>query len=302
MCSILGLGWEVLAIHEFDAPKVLGKARVRDVVVGHVEVAFVSPALAPRVADDEDFPSIVVAHSEHGMTSHHLVVDLRHAHPSVRCNSAHFEGSHHSEAERDGEALVQASLEAVQVALDLSVLLGLVGQGLLVGITGGLVGEGLLVVGPGGLIADAQLRERLDAITNVGAGVLVGSPLHRPLVVVDEQTAGNEILFALLHLGEVEGAADGIGSAAAEATLVVDRKVLRRAQIHLGRQVLQLVLREGQVLVTVIRQVTLPAHTPDSSHRKGDASLLHHEGFARSACLAAISHVDGWSGKENKKG
>src|SRR5207245_10012765 len=67
----------------------------------------------------------------------------------------------------------------------------------------------------------------LDPVAEHGAGVGIDGAFDDALVVVDEETRGDEDLReALFHLVELDGAAHGIGGATSQRTLVIDRGAL----------------------------------------------------------------------------
>ena len=76
----------------------------------------------------------------------------------------------------------------------------------------------------------------LDPVTEHGAGIDVDRAFDDALVVVDEETRGNEDLRELLfHLVELDGAGDGVGGAASQLALVVNGRAFC-SQVDLGRQ------------------------------------------------------------------
>src|SRR4029077_11997439 len=76
---------------------------------------------------------------------------------------------------------------------------------------------------------------RLDPVAENGAGVGVDGAFDDALVVIDEETRGNEDLRQLLfHLVELDGAANGIGSTTSQLALIVNGRALF-AQIDPGR-------------------------------------------------------------------
>ena len=75
------LGPRILdSLDEIDAPEVMRQVGVRDVLVGHVEIALVAPAFAPGVADDENLLEVVEAHGRNSVAAPDLVAGLRHHH------------------------------------------------------------------------------------------------------------------------------------------------------------------------------------------------------------------------------
>ena len=76
----------------------------------------------------------------------------------------------------------------------------------------------------------------LDPVANLRAADRVDRSFHGPLVVVDKEPRWREDLGELfLHLFEFQGAGDGIGRAAPQFALVVDRGAVR-AEIDARRQ------------------------------------------------------------------
>src|SRR5205809_5096761 len=72
-----------LALHHLsppDRPHVVGEIPVGEILVRHCEVALHSPGRAPRVARDEAPLRVVVAYSEHGVTTGHALTGLGQGH------------------------------------------------------------------------------------------------------------------------------------------------------------------------------------------------------------------------------
>ena len=75
----------------------------------------------------------------------------------------------------------------------------------------------------------------LDPVAEHGAGVGIDGAFDDALVVVNEETRRDEDLRELLlHLVELDGAADGIAGATSQLALIVNRRALF-AQIDPGR-------------------------------------------------------------------
>ena len=73
----------------------------------------------------------------------------------------------------------------------------------------------------------------LDPVAEHGAGVGVDGAFDDALVVIDEESRRDEdVRERLLHLIELDGAADGVGRAASELALIVDRRT-ERAEVDL---------------------------------------------------------------------
>mmetsp|Transcript_31104 Transcript_31104/g.103624 ORF Transcript_31104/g.103624 Transcript_31104/m.103624 type:complete len:212 (-) Transcript_31104:433-1068(-) len=160
---------EVLTLHEADGPGVPRAVLVADEVVGHVEVALVSPVRTPRVAHDEPLLLVVVAHGQDGMSTLALLPFLGHGHDASGAHRRGEEGLEDRKAEGEGETLGDASLHVLQSLRHASVLLTLVVQRELVVILRRFLREHVDVVGPQGLQADAQLLRGLDAVADRGA-------------------------------------------------------------------------------------------------------------------------------------
>lgn len=237
--SLLGLR-VFEALNPVDSPNVLSQLRIGDVGIRHVEVALVTPTFAPRIPHNEALLEVVIAHSGHGVAATHLVPWLRHDHVP-RLGHVAGEAGQHSEAENEGIAVLDASLQLIQLLRDLGVAhdFALLGQ-VVATLVGLLLEEVMLVVVlPLFLGANAQLLHNFDAITDHGACVPVHTALHIPFVVVDEETAGREIcevciiLHHLLVQGEVKGGGQGIGRAASQVSLIEDGEAtILRTQIH----------------------------------------------------------------------
>src|SRR5580698_5812444 len=86
-----------------------------------------------------------------------------------------------------------------------------------------LVSEFIDVIGPLGFRADTEVRHGFHAIADLCARVRIDGVLHIPLVVVDEQPGRREYFEFLFLLLELDGSGYGIGGAAAELALIVDR-------------------------------------------------------------------------------
>mmetsp|Transcript_7149 Transcript_7149/g.20219 ORF Transcript_7149/g.20219 Transcript_7149/m.20219 type:complete len:328 (+) Transcript_7149:225-1208(+) len=286
---------EVLAVHGLDGPHVAGQEGVADVVIGHVEVARITPALAPRVAHDDDLLLVVVANGHDGVASEGGVLGLRHGHVARAGHRLRAEGRQHYEAEDEGETLFQHTLDILDGLWHARILRGPVRRGRRVAALRGPHRELRFVVLPLLLGAHADLAQAHDAVADGGPRILINAALHGALVVVDEEAAGNEVLQPFLDLVEVEGGPDGVGGAAAEVALVVEREVLLGAEVDLRRQALHLLLRPSQNLVPEIGKVSLPAHLPRGPHRDREAGLHHDERLIGSGGTAAanLTHFAG---------
>mmetsp|Transcript_87398 Transcript_87398/g.219969 ORF Transcript_87398/g.219969 Transcript_87398/m.219969 type:complete len:255 (-) Transcript_87398:21-785(-) len=214
---------------------------------------------------------------------------LGHGHdPSFRDLPRH-ERREHGEAEDKGEALVEAPLHVLEGLGHARVLLAGVQRGLRVARVRGLHGELLLVVGPESLATDPDLVQGLDAVAYVGAGILGDGALHRALVVVDEEPRRNEVLDVLPDLVVVEGGTQRVSRAAAQVALVVDREMLRGAQIDVCREVAGLGGGQVEGPVAEVRQVALPTHRPRRPHGDAEARLVDREGLvAREGAAGAL--------------
>src|SRR5437667_8090621 len=125
--------------------------------------------------------------------------------------------------------------------------------GVRIGGRGRLLLERRDLVGPEGLVRRALLGDALDAVTDHRARVLVDGAFHDPLVVVDEEARGREHSARfLLDLVELQGAGDRVGGAAAQGTLVVDRRTAA-AQVDLGWEWPEPRQRRRVELVALIR-------------------------------------------------
>ena len=120
--------------------------------------------------------------------------------------------------------ILDAKLHLLQILLDMGIGLDFALLGQVIAALVWLLLEEILaiVILPHGLGANAHLCHDFDTITQHGPGILVNTALHSPLVVVDEEPAGSEILEAsmLLHIHlverEVERSCQGVGSAASQ--------------------------------------------------------------------------------------
>jgi hypothetical protein len=138
-------------------------------------------------------------------------------------------------------------------------------QRLLVGGGRGLPREFGDRIGPQRLRRRPEPVDRLDAIANHRARVLLHRTLDDALIVIDEESARDEGrgLF-LLHLVELDRADDGVGRAAPKLTLVVDRRALR-AKVHRRRERGQCLPRRRVGEVPMVRQVRHPPVAGDVS-------------------------------------
>ena len=128
---------------------------------------------------------------------------------------------------------------------------------LAVHLRGRLLREFRDVVGPARLGWRAELCDRLDAVTDLGARVLRHGAFHHAFVVIDEEPRRRRrVLLLLLPLVQLEDRADRVGRARAELPLVVDRRHLR-AQAHACGQ--RLGGRDGEQVVAHVRCVRAPA-------------------------------------------
>eukprot|EP00429_Kryptoperidinium_foliaceum_P087686 CAMPEP_0176198324 /NCGR_PEP_ID=MMETSP0121_2-20121125/7995_1 /TAXON_ID=160619 /ORGANISM="Kryptoperidinium foliaceum, Strain CCMP 1326" /LENGTH=342 /DNA_ID=CAMNT_0017537173 /DNA_START=305 /DNA_END=1331 /DNA_ORIENTATION=+ len=219
------LGGEGDALDGADGPEVLREIGVEDVGIGHVEMASVSPMGAPGIPDDEDLALVVVAARLHGMAAHGGVAAApRHGHLAGQHGPAALEGAVHHEAEDDGVAAGDAGLHVLEGLVHAGVLQDLVLLGLYVGLLVRAVPEAALVVRPHALGADAVLHHALDAVADVGAGILAHAAFHVALAPVDEQPRRHPGLEALPELLVLEGGGERVRGATAEAPLVVDVK------------------------------------------------------------------------------
>mmetsp|Transcript_7154 Transcript_7154/g.20236 ORF Transcript_7154/g.20236 Transcript_7154/m.20236 type:complete len:323 (+) Transcript_7154:225-1193(+) len=268
---------EILAVHGLDGPHVAGQVRVADVVIGHVEVARITPALAPRVAHDDDLLLVVVANGHDGVASEDFVLGMRHGHVARGGHRLRAEGRQHHETEDEGEALFQHTLDVLDGLWHARILRGPVRRGRRVAALRGPHRELRFVVLPLLLGAHADLAQAHDAVADGGPRILINAALHGALVVVDEEAAGNEVLQPFLDLVEVEGGPDGVGGAAAEVALVVEREALLGAEV-LRPGKIQVVLRsprEGSV--PEVGEVRLPAQPLVRAHLGRKTGLGHRE-------------------------
>src|SRR5947207_2324396 len=105
----------------------------------------------------------------------------------------------------------------------------------------------------------------LDPVAEHGTGVGIDGAFDDALVIVDEETRGNEDLRELLfHLVELDGAADGIAGAASQLALIVNRRALF-AQIDPGRQGAKESGWGGVKIIALVRDVGDPAGAFDFS-------------------------------------
>src|SRR2546430_16714671 len=82
-------------------------------------------------------------------------------------------------------------------------------------------------IGPHCLGTGTLFGHGLDPVTEHGAGVGVDGAFDDALVVIDEETRGNEDLRELLfHLVELDGAANGIGGGTSPTGLIVNGRAL----------------------------------------------------------------------------
>src|SRR6267378_4551705 len=80
---------------------------------------------------------------------------------------------------------------------------------------------------PHRLRTGSLVRDRFNPVPDGRAAVGTGRMFQDAFVVVNEQTRRDKNLRqALLHLIEFDRAADGVGSAAAKLTLIINRRTL----------------------------------------------------------------------------
>mmetsp|Transcript_32976 Transcript_32976/g.71105 ORF Transcript_32976/g.71105 Transcript_32976/m.71105 type:complete len:255 (-) Transcript_32976:6-770(-) len=210
------------------------------------------------------------------MASSDLVVRLRHHHLPVFCCLT--EAGQHCEAKHKGISVLDAGLHLRQVLCHVSIALhSALGRELIGFLVGLFLEEAVLVVIlPDSLWAHTELLHAFDSVTNHSTRITVYAALHVPLIVVDEQPAGGEVLeirmvlHILLVQGEVIGSCQGICRTAAQVALVEDGEAtVLRTQIHylLGSLALLLDLLgsllgggKGHVQVTMIWDIWNPTH------------------------------------------
>src|SRR5439155_2971074 len=206
-----------------DRPEVVGQAPVLEVGVGHGEVALHPPGGSPEVADDERLLGIVVADSEHRVAPDGPLGALRHGDDAGLRHPLRFEALVHREAEHEGESPGEAGPHLV-TRLEPRIGRDLMRERFPVAGGGRLQRELRDGVRPRLLRARALLRQRLDAVAQHGPCVLLDGVLHHPLVVVDEQPAQVGERDAVLAFQELERADERVARAAAQATLILDRR------------------------------------------------------------------------------
>lgn len=106
-----------------------------------------------------------------------------------------------------------------------------------VGVTfrGRFLGEISNAIRPFYFRADALFGERLDPVSKKGAAILFHCPFDRALVVVNKKPASIDKLGAILEFKKFERADKGVGCAAAELSLVLNRRT-SLSQINFCRQ------------------------------------------------------------------
>src|SRR6266550_7617281 len=105
----------------------------------------------------------------------------------------------------------------------------------------------------------------LYPVAEHGAGVGVDGAFDDALVVIDEETRGNEDLRELLFdLIELDGAPNGIGGATSQLALIVNGRALF-AQIDPGRKGAEKGRGRGVKIIALVRNVRDPAVAFDFS-------------------------------------
>src|SRR5205823_147302 len=125
--------------------------------------------------------------------------------------------------------------------------------------------EPIYQIRPHRLGTGALFGHGLDPVAEHGAGVGLDGAFDDALVVVDEETRGNEDLRKpLSHLIELDGAADGVAGATSQLALIVNGRALF-AQIDPGRQGAQESGWGGVKEIALVRDVGDPAVAFDFS-------------------------------------
>src|SRR5207245_8508610 len=98
-----------------DRPEVPGEAGLDEICVRECEIARDSPFMAPRVADEEQLPRIVITHRHHCMAADCPLSGRRHRSVAGLLYSSAFEALVDSEPEHERIAGRQAALHLVEV-------------------------------------------------------------------------------------------------------------------------------------------------------------------------------------------
>src|SRR5438067_895656 len=78
------------------------------------------------------------------------------------------------------------------------------------------------VVGPFCFRANSLLSHAFNTIPNLSATIRVDGPFHGSLIIVNEESRGEEVLLSLLELIELDASSDGIGRTTSQVSLVID--------------------------------------------------------------------------------
>src|SRR5207253_4003846 len=105
---------------------------------------------------------------------------------------------------------------------------------------------------------NALLSQRFDSVAEKGAAVLIHGAFDRALVVVNKEAAKVDKFGAVLDLKKLERANERVGRAAAELSLIFDRRTFR-AQIDFARQFFDPRFDCGVSEIALVRQVRQPA-------------------------------------------
>src|SRR6266480_963349 len=169
-------------------PEIVREVIVRDIIVRHGEIAFDAPVRAPGITNENTFRRVLVARGHHCVAAELFLAGLGQVQLTGSGNLFGLERLINGETEDERVAFGEALFHLLQS--DDAV------------IGGDLVIGGFLITGhrwfsgePGDLIrpflfaAHTELDERFDSIADHRAGVVVDCALHRPFVVVNEQSA-----------------------------------------------------------------------------------------------------------------
>ena len=189
---------------------------------GHEAVAGQAPAGAPGVADEEPLFAPIVAHRHDRVAAQDGLVFSRHG-PDARARDLlRIKAFVDREAEDKRETVRQAR-QHLRKGVDAVIGRDAAFFCLLVTARGRLFRETPDVIRPCGLPAGPVVLQRLDAVAQRGAGVIVDRALNQPLIVIDEEPADVCIDIVRPVVQELQVARQRLGGAASQSALVLNR-------------------------------------------------------------------------------
>ena len=277
-----------------------------NVLVRHVEIALVTPVLAPRISHNEALLEIIKAHSSHCMAATNLVTWLGHQHLSCLHHLLITKAGQDSETKHERVTIPDAMLHLIQILCNMGIALhfALLSQFVALLLRLCLEEGGTVIIFPHTLRAHTHLLHDFDSISQASSGIFTHAAFYIPLVVVDEQSAGREVFEVWMvlnrHLvkGEMEGCCQGICRTAAQMSLIEDGEAaILRSQVHNFLVSLTLLLHvawssntlEVHVEITVIWEIRNPSkllYSLGGHTLQASMSLRVHLDLILRSCLA----------------